>query len=42
MNTSERLKKGIEDLGLDNSVQQTQLDKFEHYLKLLKKMEFKI
>ena len=41
MNTSERLKKGIENLGFGNSVQQTQLDKFEHYLKLLKKWNLK-
>ena len=41
MNTSERLKKGIEDLGFGTSVQQTQLEKFENYLKLLNKWNSK-
>ena len=36
-----RLIKGIQDLGYANEVQQTQLDQFENYLKLLKKWNLK-
>lgn len=36
-----RLIKGIQDLGYANAVQQTQLDQFENYLKLLKKWNLK-
>ena len=42
MDIIERLKSGIQNLGYVDEVQQTQLDQFENYLKLLKKMEFEI
>ena len=41
MDISERLKSGIQNLGYVNEVQQTQLDQFENYLKLLKKWNLK-
>ncbi|MDA9611657.1 16S rRNA (guanine(527)-N(7))-methyltransferase RsmG [OM182 bacterium] len=41
MDIRERLKKGIQDLGYANEVEQTQLDQFENYLRLLKKWNLK-
>lgn len=41
MDIRERLKNGIKALGYVNELQQTQLDQFENYLKLLKKWNLK-